>query len=162
MRRLLLALPLILAAVPALAQAPAVQPPVVEALTAAQVQGLIDAAKAARTQGQPLTTRTALSLSPYSTVIEYRPGTAPAALHGVLAELFYVLDGSATMVTGGTMTDQKDAGPDNWSGAGITGGASRTLAKGDWLIVPQNTPHQIVVAAGTPGITLMTIKVPRK
>jgi mannose-6-phosphate isomerase-like protein (cupin superfamily) len=161
MRRLLLALPLTLsiaAARPALAQAPA---PVVEAVTAAQVQGLIDAAKADRKNGEALVTKTALSLAPYSTVVEYRPGTAPAALHATNAELFYVVDGAATMVTGGAMVGQKDAGPGNWSGTGITAGKSRAIAKGDWIIVPQGTPHQVEVAAGSSGVVLMTIKIPR-
>jgi mannose-6-phosphate isomerase-like protein (cupin superfamily) len=162
MRRLLLALPFALvfaAAAPALAQAPAA--PVVEAVTAAQVQGLIDAAKADRKNGEAITTKIGLSLAPYTTVVEYRPGTAPAALHASNAEVITVLDGAATLVTGGALIGQKDAGAGNWSGTGITAGASRPIAKGDWIIVPQGTPHQFVVAAGGSGVVLMTIKIPR-
>ncbi len=161
MRLRLLALPVVLAfaaAQPAGAQAPA-PAPVVEAVTAAQVQALIDAAKAERKEGQALVTKPGIQLAPYSTVIEYRPGTAPAAMHETNAELVYVQEGSATLVTGGTLVGQAAAGPGNWSGTSIANGSSRPIAKGDWVIVPQKTNHQFIVTTGS--VVLVTIKIPR-
>lgn len=136
-------------------------PPIVEAVTAAEVQALIGAAKAEQTDGKFLYTRRALQLAPYASSIEYRAGgAAPASLHEVQAEMLYVIEGSATLVTGGTIVDRVAAGPGNWSGTSITDGASRPIAKGDWVIVPQNTPHQFIPAANG-SVVLMTIKVPR-
>jgi mannose-6-phosphate isomerase-like protein (cupin superfamily) len=159
MRLRLLALPAVLAVAAAQsagAQAPA---PVVEAVTAAQVQALIDAAKAERKEGQALVTKPGVQLSPYSTVIEYRPGTAPAARHDANAELVYVAEGAATLVTGGTLVGQVAAAPGNWSGTNIANGTPRPIAKGDWVIIPQKTPHQFNVPAGS--VVLVTIKMPR-
>jgi mannose-6-phosphate isomerase-like protein (cupin superfamily) len=159
MRLRLLALPAVLAIAavqPAVAQAPA---PVVEAVTAAQVQALIDAAKAERKEGQALVTKPGIQLSPLSTVIEYRPGTAPAAMHETNAELVYVAEGAATLVTGGTLVGQAATGPGNWSGTSIANGSARPIAKGDWVIVPQKTNHQFNVPTGS--VVLVTIKIPR-
>ncbi len=159
MRLRLLALPAVLAIAagqPALAQAPA---PVVEAVTAAQVQALIDAAKAERKDGQAAVNKRALSLPPYSTTIEYRPGTAPASMHDTVAELVYVVEGAATLVTGGTLVGQTAGNGGNWSGTSIAGGSSRPIAKGDWIIVPQKTPHQFNVPSGS--AVLVTMKMPR-
>lgn len=163
MRRLLLGLLLAASSVaipPMLAQAQTAAP-VVEAVTAAEVLALIDAAKAEQKDGKFLYTRRALQLAPYATSVEYRAGgAAPASLHEVQAEMLYVIEGSATLVTGGTIVDRVAAGPGNWSGTSIADGASRPIAKGDWVIVPQNTPHQFIPTANG-SVVLMTIKIPR-
>ena len=52
-------------------------------------------ARSGRFSSQPL-----LQLSPYNVNLEYRVGVANAALHENEAELFYVIDGAGTMVTG--------------------------------------------------------------
>jgi glc operon protein GlcG len=56
-------------------------------------------------------------------------------------DIIYVLDGSATFVTGGTMVDGKPTEPDEIRGTDITGGDTRRVAKGDVIIVPNGTPH---------------------
>jgi mannose-6-phosphate isomerase-like protein (cupin superfamily) len=52
-----------------------------------------------------------------------------------------VLDGSATIVTGGTATDPKTIATDEIRGASIESGQSRTLVKGDVMVIPNGTPH---------------------
>jgi glc operon protein GlcG len=56
-------------------------------------------------------------------------------------DIIYVLDGSATFVTGGTMVDGKPIEPDEIRGASVAGGDTRRIAKGDVIIVPNGTPH---------------------
>ena len=56
-------------------------------------------------------------------------------------DVIYVLEGRATVVTGGTVGDAKTTAPDELRGARIEGGTPRTLAKGDVLIVPEGVPH---------------------
>ncbi len=67
------------------------------------------------------------------------PGQAEVHLRD--ADIIYVLDGTATFVTGGAIVDGKVTAPDEIRGKEIAGGESRTLAKGDVIIVPQGTPH---------------------
>ena len=52
----------------------------------------------------------------------------PAAVHKKYAEFFYVVDGSATLVTGGKLANEKSNG-DNLSGTAIEGGSPRQVAK---------------------------------
>jgi len=70
-----------------------------------------------------------------------------------------VIDGSATMVTGGKLANETRTNAENLSGTGIEGGESRAIAKGDFIVVPENTPHWITGINGT--IVLMTLHVPR-
>ena len=70
-----------------------------------------------------------------------RDGAGQAEVHAKDADIIYVLDGTASLVTGGTVIDPKTTAPDEVRGRAIQGGETRTLAKGDVLIVPAGTPH---------------------
>lgn len=69
-----------------------------------------------------------------------KPGMAE--VHVKDADLIYVMEGSATFVTGGRVLDGKTTAPDEIRGASIADGQTRKLAKGDVTIVPKGTPHQ--------------------
>jgi glc operon protein GlcG len=69
-----------------------------------------------------------------------RPGLVE--LHTLETDVFYVVDGTATFVTGGTMVDGKLVSPGQMRGTSITGGETHHLKKGDVIIVPNGTPHQ--------------------
>jgi len=127
--------------------------------SSSEVLELIAKAKARRQDGQPLVAEPILLLAPYRGIIEYRTAVAPAMLHEAGAELMYVIDGSGMIVTGGKLTNQTRTSATNLSGTTIEGGMSQTINKGDFLIVPENTPHQITPTGGT--IILMTMRVPR-
>ena len=73
--------------------------------------------------------------------------------------MFYVIDGSATLTTGGKLTNESRTNKENLSGSGIEGGTSRTISKGDFVIVPENTPHWFSSINGV--IVLMSLHVPR-
>jgi mannose-6-phosphate isomerase-like protein (cupin superfamily) len=84
------------------------------------------------------------TLDPYSVGVEQRqPQAQGAASHADRAELFYVIDGSGTMLTGGTIPDGKVNGV-NTQGASISGGTRIAFAKGDFIMVPSGVPHQFV------------------
>lgn len=70
-----------------------------------------------------------------------RDGAGQAEVHARDADIIYVLDGTAVLVTGGTVVDPKTIGPDEVRGKEIQGGEQRQLKKGDVLIVPAGTPH---------------------
>jgi glc operon protein GlcG len=67
------------------------------------------------------------------------PGEAEVHLHET--DIVYVLDGSATFVTGGVLVDGRNTTPQEIRGASIEGGTERTLRKGDVIVVPNGVPH---------------------
>ena len=67
---------------------------------------------------------------------------ALAELHDASDDVYYVLDGSATLVLGGKLADPKETDPGEWRAPRITDGKSFEIKKGDLVIVPRGTPHQ--------------------
>ena len=134
-------------------------PPTKTFMDTKEIMGLIDKAKADRKGDAPLVPEPILSLAPYRAQLEYRPGTSPAALHEKDAELMVVLEGTGNIVTGGKLVDEKRNNANNLGGSSIAGGNSQAVIKGDMLIVPANTPHQVIPTGGAP-IVLMTMHVP--
>jgi mannose-6-phosphate isomerase-like protein (cupin superfamily) len=100
-----------------------------------------------------------LQLAPYTANLEYRGAVGPAAVHEKEAELFYVIDGSGTLVTGGKLAGETRTNAENLSGTAIDGGETQNVAKGDFFVVPENTPHWFSKINGT--LVLMSLHVPR-
>jgi glc operon protein GlcG len=68
-----------------------------------------------------------------------KPGLAE--VHTLDTDIIYVLAGSATFVTGGTVDAGKTVEANEIRGASIRGGDTRELGPGDVVIVPAGTPH---------------------
>ena len=64
-----------------------------------------------------------------------------AEVHALDTDIIYVLDGTATLVTGGKATDVKNVAADEFRGSAIEGGDTRELKKGDVVIIPAGVPH---------------------
>jgi glc operon protein GlcG len=62
-------------------------------------------------------------------------------VHTKDADIIYVLDGTATFVTGGALVEPRNIAADEIRGKEISGGETRNLGKGDVIIVPAGTPH---------------------
>jgi uncharacterized protein GlcG (DUF336 family)/mannose-6-phosphate isomerase-like protein (cupin superfamily) len=62
-------------------------------------------------------------------------------VHELDTDIIYVLEGTATFVTGGKSVDPKMTAPNEFRGTMIDGGETRNLKKGDVVIVPKGTPH---------------------
>jgi mannose-6-phosphate isomerase-like protein (cupin superfamily) len=134
------------------------QPPAEKiAATSSEIMAMVAKAKKERKPDQPTFAQPLLALAPYGANLEYRAAVGPAAVHQKYAEFFYVIDGSATLMTGGKLANEKSNG-DNLSGTAIEGGSSRPVAKGDFVIVPPNTPHWFSTIHGT--VTLMSFRLP--
>jgi mannose-6-phosphate isomerase-like protein (cupin superfamily) len=127
--------------------------------SSSEITALIAKAKSQRKGDQPLVALPILRLAPYGANLEYRAAVGPAAVHEKEAELFYVIDGSATLMTGGKLVKESRTNAENLTGTGIEGGNSQAVAKGDFVIVPENTPHWFSSINGT--IVLMSLHVPR-
>jgi mannose-6-phosphate isomerase-like protein (cupin superfamily) len=96
-----------------------------------------DDTRAAFAVGKPLT-ETAL----YKVHASRREKPGQAEVHERDTDIIYVLDGTATLVTGGSAVGATTTAPDERRGASITGGTTRRLAKGDVIVVPHGTAHQ--------------------
>ena len=68
-----------------------------------------------------------------------KPGLAE--IHTLDTDIIYVMQGTATIVTGGTAVDAKEIAPNEFRGSRIEGGVTRQLSKGQVIIVPNNTAH---------------------
>jgi mannose-6-phosphate isomerase-like protein (cupin superfamily) len=135
-------------------QAPA-GPPKTSVITAAEVAALIAKSPADRNAlGQRM-----LQLGQYNINLEHRVMNNAASVHEKEAELFYVIEGSGTIVTGGKLVDEKRTNDTNLSGTSIEGGETRKISKGDWVLVPEGVPHQIPNVDG--ALSVMTLHLPR-
>lgn len=87
-------------------------------------------------KGQPL-----LENGEYKIHASHRDTAGKAEVHEHETDIIYVLEGTATFVTGGKVVAGEMTGPGEIRGASIEGGEARKLVKGDVIIVPQGTPH---------------------
>jgi uncharacterized protein GlcG (DUF336 family)/quercetin dioxygenase-like cupin family protein len=71
-----------------------------------------------------------------------QPGQAE--VHTKDADVIYVLQGTATFITGGEAVNGKTTAPDEIRGTSIKGGETRKISKGDVIIVPRTVPHQFL------------------
>ncbi|HEV3334497.1 MAG TPA: cupin domain-containing protein [Bryobacteraceae bacterium] len=71
----------------------------------------------------------------------YRNSSGQVEVHDKETDVFYVIDGGATFVTGGTMVGGKTSGPGQIRGTDIQGGQIHHLIKGDVIVIPAGIPH---------------------
>jgi len=152
MKSLFLASALLLTASAAAAQSGAI------IVSAEQVDQIRQNARA--DQGAKPSQSKPIIAQPYGLNLEHRTGRAPAAVHSGEAELIIVLDGAATITTGGSLVDATPGTNGNISGKDIAGGTAQHVVKGDMLMVPQGTAHMMVPDAGG-AFVLATLHVPR-
>ena len=78
---------------------------------------------------------------------DYRVSTArrmapgDVEIHAIDTDIFYVVEGTATLVTGGEIVGPKTTGPNEIRGTSINGGETHTLGAGDMIIIPKTVPH---------------------
>jgi mannose-6-phosphate isomerase-like protein (cupin superfamily) len=118
---------------PVLAQTAA--PPIKLFSSASDVQTLIAQARAEHKSGN--TVKIIANTPGYPVQLEYRTSTTGPSIHPAQDELIEVIGGGCTLITGGTL-----------AGAAIEGGTPRKVTKGDYVLVPANTPHQYTEIQG--------------
>ena len=125
--------------------------------SSAEVQDLVAKAKAEHKGGN--TVELVVNDEGYPFQLEYRTTTTPPSIHPTHAELIEIIDGSCTLITGGKLVGGKPAAPGAMtaSGTAIEGGSPRKVAKGDYILVPANTPHQYT---DVQGLIMMTLHMP--
>jgi len=86
-----------------------------------------------------------------------RDSAGLAEIHTLDTDIIYVVEGSATLVTGGAAVEAKEIAPHEIRGSRIDGGDTRRLVKGDVIIVPNGVPHWFKEVGG--AFLYYTIKV---
>jgi mannose-6-phosphate isomerase-like protein (cupin superfamily) len=66
---------------------------------------------------------------------------ASAEIHDASDDVYYVLEGTATLTLGGKLESPKEVEPGEWRGPRIEGGQNIDVKKGDLIVVPRGTPH---------------------
>jgi mannose-6-phosphate isomerase-like protein (cupin superfamily) len=145
----------ILAFLLVLAQAGAAKPLPATYVTANDIQTTLEQAIASKTTDTPIRTVDAGGHHVGIGIVHRAKSSGAAMLgsasHDQVTEVYQVLEGSGTLVTGGTLTEPQRRSGDlttvvsingpGVSGKAIQGGVSRTIAKGDMVIIPAGTPH---------------------
>jgi len=91
------------------------------------------------------------------TMLAFRQKSGGGELHQNFADIFVILGGHATVVTGGKMVDEKSTGPGELRGKSVEGGSRQDVRAGDVVHIPAGTPHQTMVADGQ-TVTYFVIK----
>src|SRR5437016_643869 len=111
----------------------------------AQAATFIDSKKvaAAFVKGMPL-----LETAGYKVHASRRVDPGQAEIHTLDTDVIYVVDGSATLVTGGKAIGTKTIAPNENRGSRIEGGMEHQITKGDAIIIPNGVPHQFTAVTG--------------
>jgi mannose-6-phosphate isomerase-like protein (cupin superfamily) len=74
-------------------------------------------------------------------VLAQRRGAGEVEVHAKTNHVFIIVEGEATLVTGGTLVGAHQTAPDQTRAPSVQGGEAHHLAKGDVITIPAKTPH---------------------
>jgi mannose-6-phosphate isomerase-like protein (cupin superfamily) len=74
-------------------------------------------------------------------VLAQRRGAGEVEVHEKTNHVFIIVEGEATLVTGGTLVDARQTAPDQRRAPSVQGGEIHHLSKGDVITIPAKTPH---------------------
>ena len=74
-------------------------------------------------------------------------------------EIVYVVDGAGVLTIGGKLKDERRTNYKNRTGSKLEGGTPRHIAKGDYIMIPENTAHSFTQVEGR--LVIMSVHVPR-
>jgi len=77
----------------------------------------------------------------YKVDASHRDAAGVVEVHTRDTDIIYMLEGTATLVTGGTAVDAKMIEPEEIRAKESRGGDSRAITKGDVVVIPNGTPH---------------------
>lgn len=94
----------------------------------------------------------------HAAMLSFRSRSGEVEVHEKFADLFSVLAGTATLVTGGTVAGARTVAPGETRGDAIEGGTRQELKTGDVAHVPAQTPHQMLLS-GDKTLTCFVLKI---
>jgi mannose-6-phosphate isomerase-like protein (cupin superfamily) len=78
-------------------------------------------------------------------------------LHDASDDIYYVLDGKATLAIGGMLVNATEKSPGEWRSSTASGTKLFDVKKGDLIMIPRGTVHQRTVTGN--GFSMILIKV---
>ena len=94
----------------------------------------------------------------YSTGVVRRTLPTLAEEHTSWTDVWYVIRGEGTLVTGGSLSGLQTESPGELRGRAIAGGVERHVAPGDVITVPAGVPHWIRKVSGK-EIVYLVVKI---
>jgi mannose-6-phosphate isomerase-like protein (cupin superfamily) len=94
----------------------------------------------------------------HAIMLLFRGRSGFAELHENFADLFFVLEGRAALVTGGILSNAKTTAPGEIRGDAVHDGVRQELRAGDVAHVPAGLPHQMLVA-GDQSVVCLVMKI---
>jgi len=85
-----------------------------------------------------------LDTSGYKIDAGRREAPGEVEYHERVVDVMRVVDGTATVITGGEIEEAREVGPGELRGKAVAGGTTHTLSAGDVLAIPNGVPHQFV------------------
>ena len=84
----------------------------------------------------------------YTVMAAQRTAAGEAELHEQDTDVFRIMSGSATFVTGGRLLGGRETDPGETRGTGIDGGQTQQLSAGDVIVIEKGTPHWFKAVEG--------------
>lgn len=92
------------------------------------------------------------------TMLAFRNRNGGGEVHQNFADMFTILDGHVTLITGGEVVDAKTTAPAEIRGSSVKGGTRQELKAGDVVHIPAGMAHQMLVADGD-TVTYFVVKI---
>jgi glc operon protein GlcG len=99
--------------------------------------------KKAFDKGMPL-----IEIANYKIHASHRDGPGIAEVHTRDTDIIYMLEGGATLVTGGALVAGESIGPEEIRGKAVRDGDTRQIVQGDVIVIPHGTPHWFKEVSG--------------
>jgi ankyrin repeat protein/mannose-6-phosphate isomerase-like protein (cupin superfamily) len=77
----------------------------------------------------------------FNAAVLRRTSPGQVEVHVKETDIFYIVEGEATFVTGGRMVGGKESRANQFLGTDIEGGQIHQLKKGDFIVIPAGVPH---------------------
>jgi mannose-6-phosphate isomerase-like protein (cupin superfamily) len=90
--------------------------------------------------------------------LSFRCSSGIGELHSHFADTFFILAGSATLITGGELIEARAVDPGEARGTAITGTTSQQLTAGAVVHIPAGLAHQMILSADE-SITYFVLKI---
>jgi uncharacterized RmlC-like cupin family protein len=97
----------------------------------------------------------------HAAMLSVRHRDGQAEVHENFADLFYVLDGRATLLSGGAVVGAVEVSAGETRGVALEGSVRQELRSGDLAHVPAGVPHQMLVSSEN-AFTALVLKIQEK
>ncbi|MGA2047072.1 MAG: hypothetical protein ABSG96_05240 [Terracidiphilus sp.] len=142
--KLAITIALAIVSLPCLAQSPGKA----EVFPAAQIKGhFVELAPRAMANGSSGTTLG--DYGSHALKLNERTTSGGAEIHAHFDDVFLVMEGKATLITGGEIIDPHAESNGETTGSGLRNGTVQPILAGDVVHIPAGTPHQLLIAPGT-------------